>query len=155
MPHAHSSEAFQLDSIEIFTCLRKARRGAAADQSGITSDHLFRVLENESDSDLLRKFASLLAVGQVPDSILEAVLLGRMTVLSKPDGWVRGIAVGDNFRRLMARTISMQMVEAATAPIQCALPTKAGCECVAHILQTLTDLDPETTMTIDGMGGTI
>ena len=45
----------------------------------------------------------------------------------------------------MARTIAKQVAEkaeAATAPFQYALPTKAGCECVAHILQTLTDLDP-------------
>ena len=44
-------------------------------------------------------------------------------------------------------------VEAATAPFQYALKTKAGCECVAHVLQTLTDLDPEATvMSIDGVG---
>ena len=56
----------------------------------------------------------------------------------------------------MARTIAKQViekVEAATAPFQYALSTKAGCECVAHVLQTLTDLDPEATiMSIDGVG---
>ena len=41
----------------------------------------------------------------------------------------------------------------ATAPFQYALSTKVGCECVAHILQTLTDLDPEAiVMSIDGVG---
>ena len=40
---AQPSEAFQLDSIEFITCLRKAH-GAAADPSGMTSDHLFPVL---------------------------------------------------------------------------------------------------------------
>ena len=59
----------------------------------------------------------------------------------------------------MARTIAKQVaekVEAATAPFHYALSTKAGCECVAHILQTLTDLDPETTiMSIDGVGRTV
>ena len=153
---AQPSEAFQLDSIEFLTCLRKARRGAVAGPSGMTSDHLFPVLENEGDSNLLCRVASLLAVGQVPDSTLEAVRLGRMTALSKPDGGVRGIVVGDIFRRLVARTIAKQVaekVEAATAPFQYAPSTKAGCECVAHILQTLTDLDPETTiMSIDGVG---
>ena len=38
-------------------------------------------------------------------------------------------------------------VEAMTAPFQYALSTKAGCECVAHILQSMTDLDPDTTIT--------
>ena len=62
--------------------------------------------------------------------------------------------MGDILRRLVARTIAKQVskqVEAATAPFQYALSTKAGCECVAHILQTSTDLDPEATvMSIDG-----
>ena len=87
---AQPSEAFQLDSIEFLTCLRKARHGPAAGPSGMTSDHLFPVLENECDSDLLCRVASLFAVGQVPDSILEPVRLGRMTALTKSDGGVQG-----------------------------------------------------------------
>ena len=63
---------------------------------------------------------------------------------------------GDILRRLVARTIARQIakkVEAATAPFQYALSTKAGCECVAHVLQSLTDLSPEVTVTsIDGVG---
>ena len=115
------------------------------------------LLENESDPEMLCRVASLLSVEQVPETILEAIRLGRMTALSKPDGGgVRGIVVGDVLRRLVARTIAKQViekVEAATAPFQYALSTKAGCECVAHVLQTLTDLDPEATiMSIDGVG---
>ena len=79
-----------------------------------------------------------------------------LTALSKPDGGVRGIVVGDILRRFVARTIAKQIakkVEAATAPFQCAFSTKAGCECVAHVLQSLTDLSPEVTVTsIDGVG---
>ena len=52
----------------------------------------------------------------------------------------------------MAKQISKK-VEKATAPFQYALSTKAGCECVAHILQSLTDVDPEATViSIDGVG---
>ena len=40
-----------------------------------------------------------------------------------------------------------------TAPFQYALSTKAGCEYVSHILQSMTDLDPDLTITsIDGVG---
>ena len=43
-------------------------------------------------------------------------------------------------------------VESATAPFQYALSTRAGCECIAHALQGLTDLDPNTTIiSIDGI----
>ena len=160
MAEAQLVEAFELDSIEFLTCLRRTRRGVAAGPSGMTSDHLFPVLENEGDSELLCRVASLLSVGQVPEAVLEAIRLGRVTALSKRDGEgggeVRGNVVGDVLRRLVARTIAQQViekVEAATAPFQYALSTKAGCECVAHILQTFTDLDPEATiMSIDGVG---
>ena len=81
---------------------------------------------------------------------------GRLTALKKPDGGVRGIVVSDVLRRLVARTIAKQYAEAAekaTAPFQYALRTRAGCECVAHVLQTLTDLDPNATiLSIDGVG---
>ena len=65
------------------------------------------------------------------------------------------MVVGDVIRRLVARTIAQPMsetVERATAPFQYALSTKAGCECVAHVLQGLTDLDDEATvLSIDGI----
>ena len=83
------------------------------------------------------------------------IRLGRMTALSKPDGGVRGIVAGDVVRRLVARTMAQQLgkaVEAATAPHQYALSTKAGCECIAHILQGLTDLDDRATViSVDGV----
>ena len=76
--------------------------------------------------------------------------------MSKPDGGVRGIVVGDILRRLVSRTIAQQLattVEKATAPYQYALSTRAGCECIAHALQGLTELNPEATVTsIDGIG---
>ena len=87
---------------------------------------------------------SLLANGNVPDTVIQALRLGRRTAFSKPDGGVRGVVVGDIIRRLFAKTIAKQVskkAESATAPFQYALSTKAGCECVAHILQSMTDVD--------------
>ena len=40
--------------------------------------------------------------GMVPQPIVDAIRLGRMTALSKPDGAVRGIVIGDVVRRLVA-----------------------------------------------------
>ena len=66
-----------------------------------------------------------------------------------------GIVAGDVIRRLVARTISQQLsqaVEAATAPFQYALSTSAGCECIAHTLQGLIELNPlATVVSIDGI----
>ena len=43
-------------------------------------------------------------------------------------------------------------MEKATAPFQYALSTRAGCECIGHALQFLTERDPSATITsIDGI----
>ena len=69
---------------------------------------------------------------------------------------MRGIVVGDMLRRMVARTMAQQVskeVEEATSPFQYALTARAVCECVAHVLQTLTDLDEDATIvSIDGIG---
>ena len=154
--HFEPREPFQLDAGEFLVCLRTARRGASAGPSGMTADHLFPVLESDRDSALLVQVASKLARGDVPEEVIDSIRLGRLTALNKPDGGVRGIVVGDIFRRLVAKTMAKQMAkkaEKATAPFQYALSTKAGWECIAHILQALTDLDANTTVvTIDGVG---
>ena len=65
------------------------------------------------------------------------------------------IVAGDIVRKLVARTMSQQLMEAvqaATAPFQYAMSTKSGCECIAHALQGLTEMDPRATvMSIDGI----
>ena len=59
-------------------------------------------------------------------------------------------------RRFVARTLAQQFgpqAETATHPFQHASSTRAGTECVAHVLQALTSLDREaTTLSINGVG---
>ena len=90
----------------------------------------------------------------VPDRIEEVIRLGRLTAPRKPDGGVRGIVVGNFLRRLVARTIAKQIakqVEVATTSWQYALTTRAGCECVACVLQHLTDGGVQATIiSVDG-----
>ena len=149
-------EVFSLDEGLFVQSLRSSRRGAAAGPSGMTADHLQPVLDTARDTSLFFQFATALARGQAPAAAVEGVRMGRITALKKPNGGIRGIVVGDILRRLVARTMAKQMaarVEAATAPFQYALTTKAGCESVAHILQSLTDQDERATIvSIDGVG---
>ena len=78
-----------------------------------------------------------------------------MTALKKPAGGIRGIVVGDVIRRLVARTVAQQVatnVEQATAPFQYALSTRAGCECVSHVVQALCEANPNSTIvSVDGV----
>ena len=147
-------EQFQLDPDEFLIGLRKARRGATSGPSGMTSDHLFPILESEFGS--LGPGWGVVVDWERVRVHSEGIRLGRITALCKPDEGVRGIVVGDILRRFVAKTMAKLVskeAEAATAPFQYALSTKAGCECVAHILQSITDLDPEATViSMDGIG---
>ena len=122
----------------------------------MTAKHLRPLLDSARDSELSWDLAQSFSSGEVPAEILPLLRLGRITALRKPSGGIRGIVVGDTFRRLVARTIAQQInpaVERATAPFQYALTTRAGVECVAHVIQTLTDLDhAATVLSVDGVG---
>ena len=147
---------FHLDEDKFQHNMRTSRRGAAGGPSGMTAEHLRVLLDSPSCTSLLGEAASQLAEGNIPEEVVTAIRLGRMTALQKPDGGVRGIVVGDVFRRVVARTIAQQYAklgEAATHPFQHALSTRAGTECVTHIVQAMTSEDREATiLSIDGIG---
>ena len=106
----------------------------------MTCDHLMPLLRNSGDSELFCEF----------------IRLGRMTALRKPPGGARGIVVGYVLREVGGRTVAQVLgnnFKAATAPHQYALITRSGCESIAHVLQRLTDLDPQATvLSVDGAG---
>ena len=77
----------------------------------MTADHLRPLLESECDSEVLAEFGASLARGEGPQVVWEAFRMGRMTALRKADGGVRGIVVGDLFRRLVSRTIAQQIAK--------------------------------------------
>ena len=147
--------AFELDEQLLSRNLRSVRRGAAAGPSGMTTEHLRLLCSDMRTLHVFFQVAEKFARGEIPESVVKMVKLGRMTALSRPDGRVRGIVTGDVVRRLVARTMAQQLgkaVEAATSPHQYALSTKAGCECIAHILQGLTDADERATViSVDGV----
>ena len=154
MEHMPAAE-FGLDQDKFARNLRSSRKGAAPGPSGMTSEHLRPLLSKPDDVHLLFRMGEQLARAQVPNVVIDAIRMGRMTALSKPDGGVRGIVAGDIMRRLVGRTIAQQInptVERFTALFQCAMTTRAGTECVAHALQALTETDPEATvMSLDGI----
>ena len=119
----------------------------------MTTDHLRPLLEHTRDLHSLLKMEELLSRGRIPPETARTIRRGRMTAPRKDGGGVRGIVAGEVIRRVTARTIAQQLGEAVerfTAPFQYALSTRAGC--IVHVLQTLTELDPEATVTsIDGI----
>ena len=52
-----------------------------------------------------------LARASIPEEVLRAIRIGRMTAIQKPTGGVRGIVAGDIIRRLVSRTIAADQNE--------------------------------------------
>ena len=121
----------------------------------MTVEHLCPLLDSVTDQQWLFKLAEQVAQGRITPTVIEAIRMGRMTALRKANGGVRGIVVGDVVRRLVARTMAQQLgpqVESAMAPFQYALSTRGGSECVAYVIQGLSELNPDSTvMSIDGI----
>ena len=101
------------------------------------------------DGHLFFLMGQQLAQAVAPEAATQAMRFGRLTALRKPDGGIRGIVASDVVRRLVSRTITQQFSDAAlaaTSPFQYALSTIAGCECISHALQSLSELDPNATI---------
>ena len=95
----HQAERpFALDKELFLKNLKRARRGAAAGPSGVTTEHLKPVLNDSRDAERLFSVGLLLAQANIPQEILTALRMGRVTALQKPNGSVRGIVASDVFR---------------------------------------------------------
>ena len=145
-----------LDQAALLRNLRGARRGAAPGLSGMTMEHLRVLLDEEEATGLLQQAAQRMAHADLPSGVLAGLRLGRMVALQKPQGGVRGLVMGDVFRRLVARTLAQQCGDAfqeACLPFQYALSTRAGADSLARAVQIAIDDDPRTTiLSIDGVG---
>ena len=95
---------------------------------------------DDRDTLLLTKVAKDFARATVLVDVFWAFMFmtATMTALKKRDGGVRGIATGTVFRRLVAKTLARQFggeVEASCSPFQFALTTRAGVDCVGHVVR--------------------
>ena len=119
--------SFSSDHHMFIQNVRSTRRVAAAGPSGVTAEHLKPIIDSARDAELLCQAAELMARASIPEEVLKAIRMGRMTALQKPTRGVRG--AGDTIRRLVSRTMAQQIrkkVEKATALFQY---TRGGCEC--------------------------
>ena len=117
---------------QILTALRRSRKGAAPGPSGLTADTLRLVLDDETTTALFVEVCQHLAQARVPLNIAQAIGLGRMVALTKPNGGIRGLVIGDVLRRVIARCIAQVFAtqfHAACAPHQFALSTRGGRTC--------------------------
>ena len=77
----------------------------------------------------------------------------RLTAFAKKDGGVRGVAIGITWRRVVGRTLAKQFMkdfEDECSPFQHALSTRAGTDCVEHMLRAQQKRTPA--LKIEGIG---
>ena len=150
------AQACSLTQASFIAALRGARRGAAAGPSGMTNEHLRILLDDEEDGQALHKAAQLLAQADIPAQVLDALRVGRVIALRKPNGRVRALVIGDVLRRLVGRVLAQalaQQIQDACMPFQYGLSTRAGTEAVARVLRAATEVNPRTTvLSVDAVG---
>ena len=136
-------ELFNLDIDLLLKNLRTARRGAAAGPSGMTAEHLKPFLEDTTsfvwrDRSTVRQGHNG-GGGVTSRETRSDDSLGQARWRSARDsGWRR---VPEGCGTNNCPTIH-PMAGGATHPYQYALSTRAGTECVAHVVQALTEWDP-------------
>ena len=150
------NEPLKLSSSSLLSALKSAGRGSARDLSGMRYEHL-RVLMD--DDDAWGEFVALgqrMARGEIPETVVSSMALGRLTALKKASGKVRGIVAGSVLRRVVSRALARDFSAhflSATAPFQFALQTRAGTDAVGQALRLLTDSDPDlVVISLDGIG---
>ena len=115
----------------------------------MTAEHLKPLLADTTCTRLFGEVAGQFARGAMPEEVLQGVKVGRMTALTKPDGGVRGIVVGDVFRGSWhVQLRSSSRTRSSTHSLHGQEP-----ECVAHVVQALSELDSRSTiLSVDGVG---
>ena len=145
-----------LDRKILLSSLKSSPRGSSPGPGGCTCEHWKVLLEDSNTFDLLIEALNSLAQAAVPRVITDVLMSARLTAIAKKDGGVRGIATGTTLRRVVGRTLAKQFMkdfEDECSPFQYALSTRAGTDCVEHMLRAATDRDPSTTvLKVDGIG---
>ena len=146
-----------LDYGRFIANVRSAARGKSGGLSGMRNEHLKCLVFSPrlEDSKSLFYVAEFLARAQIPPAIRKGIALGRMTALDKGSAKVRGIAAGDTFRRVVAKTLAQQFAQEfdqACSPYQFALSTRAGTDCVGHALREISNQFPDHVIaSLDGI----
>ena len=150
------TEPVRFDHQAFLSNVRSSRRGVSGGPSGTRVEHLQTLLDDEAAAELLAAAGGRVARAELPQEVCDAMRFGRMTALRKRDGGVRGIVTGDTLRRLVARSLAQtyaQDFEHACAPFQYALQTRAGTDCVGHMVRAALDSDPDrVVLSLDGIG---
>ena len=97
--------------------------------------------KHHKPSDLWRRHRRFTTpLSWVLASVRDAIKIGKLTKLQKPDGGMQGVVARDIIRRIVAEMMSQRETRHKTN----FKSTIAGCECIVHVLQGIVELDPQS-----------
>ena len=141
-PSPNGLEQLRVSPDTVLKMLRAFPKGSAAGPSGSTATHILHAVQVNNQNlplDILTDFVNFLASGfalpEVQPFLAGAYLIG----LSKKDGGIRPIAIGDIYRRLTGKCLSFLVKAEANhffLPTQCVCASGGG-EAVIHAWRLL------------------
>ena len=123
-----------VDDAALLLALRSAPRGSAPGPTGWRYEHLRAIYGEASrieEAVPLAPFVRTMIEGKLPERCAKILSAARLHALSKPNGGVRPIAVGDVLRRWVTRAVCRdhkETFEADFAPLQFAVGVSGGAE---------------------------
>ena len=137
----YSSYADQFDEASVFKQLQSFSNFTAAGPSKMYPEHLLHAVTcavpNQSRKSItsITKLVKLASRGQLPSFVAPNFSSGSFTALKKTKGDVRPIAVGEVFRRLIAKCIAQEASSEAVelfSSRQLDVAVKCGAESILH-----------------------
>jgi len=144
-------EDVSISSDSIIASLHKFRKGSAPGPSGCSALHLSRAIEVDNEvvaSNCSKALSALLtrfAKGSVPDKLRNFLTNAKLIGLSKKNGDLRPIAIGETIRRLIAKCLlslhAPRISEFFAPRNQMGLCTPGGLESIIHSVRARLDSD--------------
>ena len=109
-------------------------------------EHLKLLLESDHTVELLHKACNAFLSGTIPSSIATVLAGAKLIALRKNESDVHPIAVGSCIRRLVAKSVCLQMKEAIAnylVPHQYGVCTPGGSEMMTHLVQLCLQQHPD------------
>ena len=141
-PSSEGCDPINIEPSLVLKKLRSFNKCSAAGPSGIRASHILSAVQVHNQTpalDILTDLINLLAKGLVPLDIQPFIAGAFLIGLSKKDGGIRPIAIGDVFRRLTGKCLATIILDDANRyflPSQC-VSASGGAEAVIHTWRSL------------------
>ena len=137
----YSCYAYQFDEASVFKQLQSFSNFTAAGQSKMYPEHLLHAVacavpdQSKKSITSITKLVNLASRGQLPSFVEPTFCSASLTALKKTKGGVRPIAVGEVFRRLIAKCFAQEASSEAVelfSSRQLGVAVKCGAESIVH-----------------------